>query len=1090
MKKSQLKWLATACLTTAIFATAPYALANEKPVSTSLHLNNAQENYVPNTLVVQYKEAFTYAEITKLKGLVTAQMPSLHSTIVQFKNETDFKNAISTLSMSEKVEKLSLSPKYQLTALKDDKADEQYIHQLLHTKKAYEKSGKKKVKIAIIDSGVDIKHPDLTGKVSKALNIVNPMSKQVPMSHGTHVSGIIAANSNNTIGGFGIYPNATILSYDVFNGSESANDYDIANAILQAIKDQAKIINMSLGGYGYSAIVEEAIQKAHAKGITVIAAAGNDSLNNKFYPAALENVISVGSTDADELRSSFSNYGSTLDVVAPGESIYSTSYSSKRGSTFEYMSGTSMASPVTASVAALLVSKNKNITPNEIEYILQHTAKDKGSKGYDVKYGAGLIQPTAAVAYNYKNIPSLNTAKWSDQTILDKANSIHASTIKGQFTKPNETVWKKIAVKKGQYVQVTATPAKNYDIKLTMKMLQKKNSTVVINDTSASEAEAGYIRASADGYIGIGVNDVNGHIQSNYTVDVQVFDSLQHDESSIEKPIQLSEPNAIIQKLHMNENDSLVDEDVFAFTATSEQLVQVKTSALPGVDLGIEVYKKEDIIGEEQQAPVVSINKNGYGEEEFASFLSEIGTTYYIVISNGLTSSMIPSNDLYNSLQDGLSQPKFSLLPYALELSSKDIPQDEDPIVYDLANSITINRNQPNATDSLAELFTKFGRPFNLKTGVTSYLQGSTDIDGYYFTSNKSAFYEFTTHVAHNAELPSITIYEVDASGNEQFIASNSSFDGIMSKKARVSLKAKTNYLLSVSSGSVGSIPQNGYEVNATLLGEDVEDAYENNDTAENAKKIAVNKTYFANFAKINDIDYYYFKAPSNGIYQLRMATTLIDYPAFSKAWDNRYTKALALYKDINHNKVMDAKDLTTFKPLPTDLTGGVITGSVEMKKNDTYFIFAAPDHFSTDDFFSIHPYELSMTKAHTVDEDAKNSVKNNTPSKAIKLVKKNSTTYSKKGYLNPGYMNGDEDWYSFKPTKTKNMKLLVKVPESMDAVIQVYTKGKLVKKIDYYGEGDTEIGHAKLKKNTTYFIKITDRQGNAFVEPYELILK
>lgn len=1090
MKKSKFKWLTAACFTTLIFISSPHALANSNTTTPSSNFSNNNINYVNNTLVIHYNETLTYKELNSLNGVIVQQLPSLKTTILKFKNEDAFKNAVTILSTSNKINNIALSPLYRSTA-SDDKVNEQYVHTFLKTKNAYNSSSKKKVKIAVIDSGIDSGHPDLKGKILKAVNIVDPMKKQVKMAHGTHVSGIIAANLNNTIGGHGIYPNAEILSYDVFNGAQTANDFDIANAVLQAIKDGAKVINMSLGGYGNSSLVADAINKAYAKGITIIAAAGNDNSNIGFYPAALEHVISVGSTNKNGTRSSFSNYGSSLDVVAPGENIYSTSYNINRGSSFQFMSGTSMASPVTAGTAALLVSKHSKISPDQIEYILQHTSKDKGASGYDPKYGAGLIQPASAVAFDLSKIPALSASKWTDDKILEKAQTITAEhKNKGTFTKPNEMIWKKIAVKKGQYVQVTATPAKNYDLKLTMKMIGSKKQALVINDTAASHPEAGYIQATSDGFIAIGVNDFNGHIDSTFELEAKLLDSLKKDESSIKEPIYLKEPNSITTKLYMNENDNMLDEDAFHFTATDNKLMQINTSALYGVDLAIEVYKKEDLVGDGENGPLLSINKNGVGEAEFASFATEKGIEYYIVISNSANSATVPANNLLSMLQDGISQPKFSLLPYTLTINSKHIAVDEDKIVYDLDKSKKINIDAPDEVYSLDALYTKFGRAFTLDKDVNGYLQGSNDTDGYYFTSTNSAFYEFSAEVDHNAELPSVTLFEVDENGDEEFISTNSSYDGVMKKTTLASLKPKTKYLIEVSVGSIGSLPQKGYKITSKLLSENVIDAYENNDTPEKAKTLSVNKTYIANFAKNNDVDYYYFKAQEKGLYALRIASLLKSEAQFSLEWDNRYMKTITLYKDINHNKKLDDADLATYKALSTDLTGEMVTGSIEVNKGDSFFIYAAPENFSKNEFFSIYPYELSLTKAKTVDEDKNNKVVKNKPSKPIKLTKKNSTQYSKKGYMNPGHMNGDADWYSLKTTKARNATISVKVPESMDAVIQVYAKGKLVKNIDYYGEGDTEIGHLKLKKNTTYYFKITDQQGNSFVDPYELTIK
>ncbi|CAM5229638.1 Peptidase S8 OS=Lysinibacillus sphaericus OX=1421 GN=LS41612_09420 PE=3 SV=1 [Lysinibacillus sphaericus] len=196
-----------------------------------------------------------------------------------------------------------------------------YHLQLLEIDKALALAGNYDVKVAVIDSGVDYKHPDLQAQVLPPYNAVKPADSPVADAHGTHVAGIVGATKDNGIGGHGVYPNAKILPIDVFNGQEDASDFAIAQGILYAIEQKADIINMSLGGYGESPLMEEAVKMAIDKGITVIAAAGNEATDTYFFPASFESVISVGATNEQNKLASFSNYGSSVNLVAPGEDI-------------------------------------------------------------------------------------------------------------------------------------------------------------------------------------------------------------------------------------------------------------------------------------------------------------------------------------------------------------------------------------------------------------------------------------------------------------------------------------------------------------------------------------------------------------------------------------------------------------------------------------------------------------------------------------------------------------------------------------------------------------------------------------------------
>ena len=220
--------------------------------------------------------------------------------------------------------------------------------------------GNSQVKVAVIDTGIDRNHPELKGSILSSSNIIDPMNPTAPQFHGTHVAGIIAAKKDNGIGGYGMDPNAKILSYDVFGGDMWTFDYTIANAILEAVDQGANVINMSLGGSIPSAILQEAVEKAIDRGVIVVAAAGNDGMDMPSYPASYEGVISVGSVNSDKKLSGFSTYGASTDVVAPGEDIYAPSYVATKETTFERLSGTSMASPAVAgscSIAIIQASK-------------------------------------------------------------------------------------------------------------------------------------------------------------------------------------------------------------------------------------------------------------------------------------------------------------------------------------------------------------------------------------------------------------------------------------------------------------------------------------------------------------------------------------------------------------------------------------------------------------------------------------------------------------------------------------------------------------------------------------------------------------
>ena len=321
---------------------------------------------------------------------------------------------------------VSVTPsiQYKTFNTQDPKSNQQYYLKQLNLEKSQSLAGKTPVTVAVIDQGVDTKHPDLKGRLLPGYNAVNPMNQGSPDFHGTHVTGIIAANKNNAIGGYGVNPNAKILPIDVFDRQFFATDYTIAQGILYAVEKGAKVINMSLGGPIKSPIIEEAVNKALEKNIVIVAAAGNTGDATPSYPAAYEGVISVGSTNEEKKLSNFSSFGPSIDVVAPGEDIYSTIYDYEKKSTFMSLDGTSMASPMVAGIASLLLSKYPQLTPTQVEYILEHSAQDLGAEGYDTKYGNGLVDPVKALQYKIKKLPSLTKTQWNEKEIKAHARKV------------------------------------------------------------------------------------------------------------------------------------------------------------------------------------------------------------------------------------------------------------------------------------------------------------------------------------------------------------------------------------------------------------------------------------------------------------------------------------------------------------------------------------------------------------------------------------------------------------------------------------------------------------------------------------------
>jgi subtilisin family serine protease len=277
-------------------------------------------------------------------------------------------------------------------------------------------TGDREIVIAVIDTGVSLSHEDLQGSVwinkdeipfngidddnngyiddYRGYDFVN--NDPTPgddNGHGTHVAGIIAAKMNNNNGIAGI-AQVKIMPLKVLDSYGNGYDSDVAEAIYYAVENGARIISMSIGGSDYSTVLKEACDYAWNHGVLLVAASGNDGENNIDYPAAFSSVIAVGSVDKKDKLSSFSDFGKQQELVAPGESIYSTYL----GNSYTYFSGTSMATPQVSALASLILSMNPSISGSDLRNLLHISVDDLGPKGKDQYYGYGRINVSKAVS--------------------------------------------------------------------------------------------------------------------------------------------------------------------------------------------------------------------------------------------------------------------------------------------------------------------------------------------------------------------------------------------------------------------------------------------------------------------------------------------------------------------------------------------------------------------------------------------------------------------------------------------------------------------------------------------------------------------
>lgn len=256
---------------------------------------------------------------------------------------------------------------------------------------------KKKIKVAVLDTGVDYTHPDLENRVDveAGYNFVDNNDNIMDNDgHGTHISGIIAAKANNGIGLAGVTGNLDmkILPVKVLDENGDRDVINIVKGIIYAVDNGADIINLSLGTRYKVQLIEEAINYAKSKGVFVVAASGNDNENSDNFSPASDGAFTVAAMNYNYRKAYFSDYGNSIKVAAPGVQILSTVPGG-----YEAWDGTSMAAPVVSGIAAMLKAENPQLSPSQIEDIIDSTATDIIYKGRDQFSGYGLINAYDAI---------------------------------------------------------------------------------------------------------------------------------------------------------------------------------------------------------------------------------------------------------------------------------------------------------------------------------------------------------------------------------------------------------------------------------------------------------------------------------------------------------------------------------------------------------------------------------------------------------------------------------------------------------------------------------------------------------------------
>jgi serine protease len=311
---------------------------------------------------------------------------------------------------------------YALGTVNDTYFPYQWNFSQLHLATVWDEvTGDESVVVAVVDTGVAYDLSDLAAtSFVQGKDYVNSDSDAYDdNSHGTHVAGTIAQSTDNAIGAAGVAPDVSIMPVKVLGQDGSGALSNVASGITWAVDNGADVINLSLGSSSATQTAESAVKYAYDNGVPVIAASGNDN-GPVGYPAAYDSyVLAVGATRYDKARAPYSNYGPELDVVAPGgdtsvdqngdgydDGILQQTiagYNSSTGMTdyssgYYFYQGTSMATPHVAALAALVLTKNGELAPDEVYSTITGSADDLGTSGRDDYFGYGLVNPIATLS--------------------------------------------------------------------------------------------------------------------------------------------------------------------------------------------------------------------------------------------------------------------------------------------------------------------------------------------------------------------------------------------------------------------------------------------------------------------------------------------------------------------------------------------------------------------------------------------------------------------------------------------------------------------------------------------------------------------
>ena len=391
------------------------------------------DKYAPDRLLVKFKPGTsknTQDELYKQNGVTMTEEISQIDVKILKVPESALDRVQEALSKHSSVEYAEKDWIFEPALIPNDpEFSKQWHLNTINAASAWDTStGSSSIPIAILDTGVDPTHPDLSSKLVSGYNFYNNNNNwSDTCGHGTKVAGSAAAISNNAAGVAGVTWDNPIIPIKITDSNCYGYYSAMTKGIIHAADNGARAANISFLIFN-GAVLTDAAKYMYDKGGWVVAAGGNTGKFENYSDNPY--IISVGATSSSDTVTSFSSYGPYIDFAAPGSAIYTTS----NGGSYGYASGTSFSSPITAGLVSLLFSANPSLTPSQVYDILQTTSVDLGTSGYDHNYGWGRIDAAAAMSQINSPAPPPEPEPTPDPISISIISPSDGSTVNGRQT--------------------------------------------------------------------------------------------------------------------------------------------------------------------------------------------------------------------------------------------------------------------------------------------------------------------------------------------------------------------------------------------------------------------------------------------------------------------------------------------------------------------------------------------------------------------------------------------------------------------------------------------------------------------------------